>query len=253
MSGAVVLAATAAMRAGAGYATAGITHSVDYAVSAAVPEVLTQVVSDGDVLGPDALDRFAGVLDRAEALAIGPGLGRGDEQAALVERTLDRIDMPVVVDADGLNVLAGRTERLRARSAPTVITPHPAELARLLETTTSEVQSDRLSSAIDAAHRWQCTVVLKGFRTLTADASGRVVVNPTGGPELATAGTGDVLTGLIVALLAAGLHPFEAAWAGAYIHGVAGSIAAERGDPAGVVAGDVARHLPHARARITQP
>jgi ADP-dependent NAD(P)H-hydrate dehydratase / NAD(P)H-hydrate epimerase len=252
MSGAVVLAATAAMRMGAGYVTAGITHSVDNAVSAALPEALTKVVSDREVLGPEALDRFADVLDRAQALAIGPGLGRGDDQAHLLEQALARIDLPLVVDADGLNVLAGRTEHLRAREAPAVITPHPAELARLLATTTSEVQGDRLSSATEAAHRFECTVVLKGFRTLTADASGRVVVNPTGGPELATAGTGDVLTGIVAALLAAGLHPFEAAWAGAHIHGLAGSGAAELGGPAGVIAGDVAARIPDARARISR-
>lgn len=251
MSGAVVLAATAAMRMGAGYVTAGITRSVDDALSAAVPEAVSTIVSDTDALGVDALDRFAGVLDRAQALAIGPGLGRGDEQTVLVAEALDRIDRPVVVDADALNVLAGRTEHLRARVAPAVITPHPAELARLLEISTSDVQADRLACATEAATRWQCTVVLKGFRTLTANASGRVVVNPTGGPELATAGTGDVLTGIIAALLAAGLGPFEAAWTGAYVHGVAGSIAAEGRDPSGVVAGDVAGHLPDARISIS--
>jgi ADP-dependent NAD(P)H-hydrate dehydratase / NAD(P)H-hydrate epimerase len=251
MSGAVVLSATAALRMGAGYVTAGTTRSVDDSLSAALPEALTTVVSDTDVLGVDALDRFADVLDRAQALAIGPGLGRGDEQAALVEGVLARIDLPLVVDADGLNVLAGRTEHLRARTAPAVITPHPAELARLLGVATSDVQGDRLTSATEAAHRFQCTVVLKGFRTLIADSSGRVVVNPTGGAELATAGTGDVLTGVVAALLAAGLRPFDAAWSGVYVHGAAGSIAAEALDPSGVVAGDVARHLPEARARIS--
>jgi hydroxyethylthiazole kinase-like uncharacterized protein yjeF len=251
MSGAVVLSATAALRMGAGYVTAGTTRSVDDSLSAALPEALTTVVSDTDVLGSDALGRFADVLDRAQALAIGPGLGRGDEQAALVEAALARIDLPMVVDADGLNVLAGRTQHLRARNAPAVVTPHPAELARLLGVATSDVQRDRLASATEAAKRFQCTVVLKGLRTLIADPSGRVVVNPTGGAELATAGTGDVLTGIVAALLAAGLRPFEAAWSGAYVHGVAGSIAAEELDASGVVAGDVARHLPAARVRIS--
>jgi ADP-dependent NAD(P)H-hydrate dehydratase / NAD(P)H-hydrate epimerase len=253
MSGAVVLASAAALRMGAGYVTAGTTRAVDETLSAALPEALTQIVSDTEVLGLDALERFASVLDRAQALAIGPGLGRGDSQAALVEAALERIDLPIVVDADGLNVLAGRTERLRARTAPAVLTPHPAELARLLDISTADVQSDRLGRATEAAERFGCTVVLKGFRTLVGEPSGRVVVNPTGGPELATAGTGDVLTGAIAALLAAGVSSFEAAWAGVYIHGLAGSSAAGGRDPSGVVAGDVASHLPEARALVARP
>jgi len=251
MSGAMVLAATAAVRTGAGYVTAGVTPAVDAVVSTAIPEVLTQVVADGDVLGPEALDVFASVVERAGALAVGPGLGRGAPQAALVTRVLDEVMLPVVVDADGLNVLARDTGALQKRAAPAVLTPHPGELARLLEVSTEEIQDDRLGHVRRAAEHFGCIVLLKGFRTLVAAPDGTVVVNPTGGPELATAGTGDVLTGAIATLLAAGVDPFEGAWMGAYLHGLAGSVAAERG-PRGVAAGDVAQALPEAAARLTR-
>jgi len=251
MSGAMVLAASAAVRAGAGYVTAGVTPAVDAVLSVALPEVLTHAVTDGDVLGPECLDAFGPVVDRAGVLAVGPGLGRGEAQAGLVGRVLDEVTLPVVIDADGLNVLAGETDALQKRDAPCVLTPHPAELARLLEVTTAEIQDDRPGSVRRAAERFGCIVLLKGFRTLVAEPEGMVVVNPTGGPELATAGTGDVLTGAIATLLAAGIDAFESAWMGAYLHGLAGSVAAERG-VRGVSAGDVAQALPEAAARLTR-
>jgi len=250
MSGAIILAADAAVRAGAGYATAGVTQSVDAVVSMAVPEVLTQVVTDDDVLGPDALDSFAAVVGRSDVLGVGPGLGRGEPQAALVARVLAEVDLPVVLDADALNVLAGDTGGLQERTAPCVLTPHPAELARLLEVSTAGIQDDRLGCVRRAAQRFGCIVVLKGHRTLVARPDGTVVVNPTGGPELATAGTGDVLTGTIATLVAAGIDPFESAWMGAYLHGLAGGVAARHG-VRGVIAGDVARALPEAAALLT--
>jgi hydroxyethylthiazole kinase-like uncharacterized protein yjeF len=250
MSGAVTLAARAAVRAGAGYATAGVTEAVETIVSVTIPEVLTRVVSESDVLGPDALDALKPVLDRADVLAIGPGLGTGAAQTELVAKVLEAVELPVVVDADGLNVLVRRTEPLIARSGPAVITPHPGELGRLLETSTKEIQSDRLAAARAAADHFQCVVVLKGFRSLIARPGGDVVVNPTGGPELATAGTGDVLTGVVAALAAGGLDVFDAAWAATYVHGLAGSIAAERLGVTGVLAGDVAESLPAAIERL---
>ena len=262
MPGAAILAARAAMRMGCGYATLGTVGSVRSVAEGLLPEVLTQDISPDDVLGPEALDRFADVLEGADALAIGPGLGRGEKQASLVERALREVPVPMVLDADGLNVLEDRVGALADRDGTVVITPHPAELARLLGRTTEEVQRDRVAAARDAAGAFGCIVVLKGHRTLIArpdgwvesTASGRrrvvnpgrtwVVVNPTGGPELATAGTGDVLTGAIAALLP--FDPdwgFAAAWAGAYVHGVAGGLAADRFGPAGVVAWDVAENL----------
>ena len=238
MSGAVILAAAGAMRAGAGYVTAGLTDQVQPIVAGSIPEVLTRVLTTDENLGPQSLEEFKPILERATALAIGPGLGQGDGQRDLITNALSTIQMPIVLDADGLNVLVGHTGPLTDRTAPTVITPHPAELARLLGVGVDEIQDDRVTAVRDATARFGCVVVLKGFRTLIA-AGEHLVVNPTGGPSLATAGTGDVLTGVIATFLGQGLDPFDAAVVGAYIHGLAGDISGDEG----VVAGDVAENI----------
>jgi NAD(P)H-hydrate epimerase len=246
MSGAAILAARGAMRMGAGYATLGVPAAIRSTIIAKLPEVLTSAVTQDAHLGTDALRNFKSVLDRADSLALGCGLGQGDDQRGLVQAVLREVPQPIVLDADGLNVLAGDTGPLQERSAPTVLTPHPAELARLLECPTESVQADRLRVAREAAESFGCVVVLKGHRSVISASDGRAVINPSGSPELATAGTGDVLTGAIAALLAAGLDAFEAAWAAAFVHGVAGSIAGERVGRSGVVAWDVAEALPAA-------
>jgi hydroxyethylthiazole kinase-like uncharacterized protein yjeF len=253
MSGAMVLAAKAAGRAGAGYITAGVTAGVDPIVSQSIPEVLTRTVATDPVLGVDSLKAFAEVLERADSVAIGPGLGSGSDQASLVLAALSEVEMPVVIDADGLNVLVDSTATLSARSFPTVLTPHPGELARLLGISTRDIQGDRLGSVRRAADSFGSIVVLKGHRTITARPGGDAVVNPTGGPELATAGTGDVLTGIVAALLAQGLGDFEAAWCAAYLHGLAGAAAADRFGGHGVLAGDVAEAVPEAVRAVRLP
>ena len=249
LSGAALLCARGAARAGAGYVILGAPDEVERAAAAGLPEVIKRPLGGPDVLGPEALAGFSGVLERASALALGPGLGQGPGQSELVERAVAEVALPLVVDADALNALAKDPGALTARRAPCVITPHPGELARLLGTTSAEVQADRLAAARGAAERFGCVVLLKGMRTVVAEPSGRAVVNPTGGPELATAGTGDVLTGVVARLLAAGLEPFAAAWAAAFVHGLAGTEAARRSGP-GVLAGDVAEALPKAAASL---
>lgn len=240
MSGAPILTARAAARAGAGYVTLGASAGTQRAASAGAPEIITRVVTDSDVLGSEALEAFADVIARADCVAIGPGLGTGAGPRSLVSRALKEIEAPVVLDADGLNVLAEDTSVASAREAPLVITPHPAELARLLGTSTSEVVAARMDAARRAAERMGCVVVAKGYRSVVAEPSGRWVVNPTGGPALATAGTGDVLTGVVAALLAGGLDAFTAAYAAVWVHG-----ATAAGLPAaGTIAGDVAEALP---------
>ncbi|MDQ3981647.1 MAG: NAD(P)H-hydrate dehydratase [Actinomycetota bacterium] len=243
--GAALLTCRGAGRMGAGYVTLGSTRSVTAAATVAAPELLTRAAGEGNVLGPEALDRLGPALDRAGALAIGPGIGVGDAQSALCERALREVGAPIVLDADALNVLAETPGALVARSSPAVLTPHPAELARLLGVDTPEVTGDRLGGARRAAERFGCIVVAKGHRTIVTDGSTSLVV-PTGGPDLATAGTGDVLTGAVAALLAAGLDPFDAAWCAAYVHGVAGEMAGR-----GALAWDVAEALGKARSRFT--
>ena len=241
MSGAVILAARGAMRAGAGYVTAGVTSGIQATVSSSVPEVLTRALTQEEGLGPESLEEFKPVLERATALAIGPGLGKGRSQEELVKAVLSSVDLPIVVDADGLNVLSSDPTVLSERDGACVITPHPAELARLMGGSVEDIQTDRVAAAERAASRFGCVVLLKGFRSIIAGGD-RLVVNPTGGPSLATAGTGDVLTGVVATFLAQGLEAFDAAVAGAYVHGLAGDISGEEG----VVAGDVADSLPFA-------
>jgi ADP-dependent NAD(P)H-hydrate dehydratase / NAD(P)H-hydrate epimerase len=207
-----------------------------------------------EVLGPDALYALADAIARADAVAVGPGIGTGDGQRAFVERLLATVDVPVVLDADALNVLAADTSPLsgrgRRRTPNVVITPHPAELARLLGADTDEVQRDRVGAARDAAARFAATVVLKGWRSVVAAPpleGGGIAVCPTGGPELATAGTGDVLTGAIAGLGGGR----DAARAAVYVHGLAGTVAGERRGRSGVVAWDVAEALPGAWERIS--
>ncbi len=242
MTGAALLTARAALRAGSGYVNLVTTEAVRAAAAEAIPEVVVHVV-DGDVLGPHALESSKELLAHADAVAVGPGIGKAASQRELVERLFAEVDLPIVADADALNVAATDTSLLEDRSAPLVVTPHPAELARLLATSTSEVQSERLAATTEAARRFGCVVLLKGHRSLVGAPDGLVVVNPSGGPELATAGTGDVLTGVCASYLAAGLDPLTATWASAYVHGVAGSIAASDRGARGVVAWDVAEKV----------
>jgi len=246
MSGAALLTSRAAARMGAGYVTLVSTPYVDHAKQSRLPETVSRIATGHAELGPEVLTDFAGDFARADAVAIGPGLGEGPRQRALVEAALVALDVPLVLDADALNVLGEDTAPLVKRTEATVITPHPGEMGRLLQLSGGEVQSDRLGSARRAASKLGCVVVLKGAFTIVAGPDGSAVVNPTGGPELATAGTGDVLTGVVGALLAERLDATSAAVAGVFVHGLAGAAAATAAGGRGVVAWDVAEALPAA-------
>ena len=252
MTGAALLAARAAFRGGSGYVDLVSTEAVRRAASEAVPEVVIRVASDGDVLDGDALDRASDLVGGANAVAVGPGLGTGSPQRRLIERVMTEMDVPVVADADALNALAEDPSIVEDRTAPLVLTPHPAELGRLLGTSTADVQAERLAAVTEASRRFGSVVVLKGHRSLIGGPDGHVVVDPSGGPELATAGTGDVLTGLCAAYLASGLDPMTAAWASVYVHGAAGALAALDRGSRGVVAWDVAENLGDAADRIVE-
>jgi len=234
---------------GAGYVTLVSTPYVDHAKKSLLPETVSRI-SGHPELGPEVLADFAGDFERADAVAIGPGLGEGPRQRALVVAALDGIDVPLVLDADALNVLGEDTTPLVKRTDATVITPHPGEMGRLLQLSGGEVQSDRLGSVRRTASELECVVVLKGAGTIVAGPDGSAVVNPTGGPELATAGTGDVLTGVVTTLLAEGLDAVAAAVAGVFVHGLAGAAAARAVGGRGVVAWDVAEALPIAAAEL---
>jgi hydroxyethylthiazole kinase-like uncharacterized protein yjeF len=255
LTGAPRMAAYAAMRSGAGYVTACVPRSSQTILaSAGPPELMTRGLPDDDDggLSAEGMESVLEAAERGGALALGPGLGRSDGAVAFARRLAREADVALVLDADGLNAHAGRLRELAARSAPTVLTPHAGELGRLLELDSEKIERERLRYVRAAAELAGAVVVLKGDDTLIADPSGRVAVSPGGSPALATAGTGDVLTGVIAALLSQGLDPFAAAAAGVWLHAAAGREAARRqGAAEGVVASDVIAALPAARAGRT--
>jgi len=244
LSGAPALASLAAARAGAGYVTAAIPASLDPILSARLLEVMTLPLPESDgALAPESARPVLERSEREDALVLGPGIGRSDGAVELARELAARARLPLVLDADGLGAHAGRLAPLADREAPTVLTPHEGELARLLGVGAGEVGARRLELARAAAAQAAAIVVLKGDDTLVADPGGRVAVSPGGAPALATAGTGDVLSGTIAALLAKRLGAWEAACAGVLAHLRAGRLAAEPSGPDGVLASDVAARL----------
>jgi hydroxyethylthiazole kinase-like uncharacterized protein yjeF len=239
MAGAPTLLGRGARRAGAGLLVIAVPASIAARVGAAVPEALTVSLpeADGGIV-PAAVDTCKRWLDEASALAIGPGLGRARGTQEAVRGLLAAYAGPVVVDADGLFAL-GTGEPLADRSGPTLITPHAGEFARLAP----DASGTRLHRAAERASRWGATVLLKGNYTVIAGPHGRLAVNPTGVPALASGGTGDVLTGVAGALLAQRLDPFDAARLAAWVHGRAGALAVRALGPVSVAAGDVADRL----------
>ena len=229
LTGAPALAAAAAQRAGAGYVT--------IAADADIPHRPVEVMQRG-------LDEVDTLLERATAVILGPGLG--PDHAALARRLYARIEVPLVLDADGLNAFAGR--EFPRRSAPTVLTPHAGELKRLVG---GDPKAHRLTCARAGAQHAGAILVLKGDDTLVVDGE-RTAISPGGAPGLATAGTGDVLSGVIAALLARGTEPFHAACAGVFAHLRAGQLAAEPHGPDGVIASDVVARLPEAIGSATR-
>jgi ADP-dependent NAD(P)H-hydrate dehydratase / NAD(P)H-hydrate epimerase len=183
---------------------------------------------------------------------VGPGLGRSGETMEVVRRIVATSPAPVVLDADGLFAFAGQAARLAERRAGLVVTPHAGEFGRLVGMSAEDATADRVGHARAAARECRCAVLFKGAPTVVAEPGGRVRVSPTGGPALSTGGTGDVLTGTIAALLARGLEPEDAAAVGAYVHGMAGDLAALRTGE-GTTASDVLASLPVAFARLSHP
>lgn len=252
LTGAAALCARAALRGGAGVVTLGIPESLNAVMEVKLTEVMTLPLPDDGYGSPaeEAAERVLADMEYYDILALGPGLGRREGAVRLVQALLENAVRPVVLDADGINAAALERESLQGRKDPTVITPHPGELGRLLEKGAGEVQSTRLESAREAAEAYRCLVVLKGANTLIAEPGGDVYINPLMLPALATAGSGDVLTGCIAALWAQGLSALDAAVCGVYLHGEAAVIAAGIVGPVGMTAGDVVSHLPLAWAGL---
>jgi NAD(P)H-hydrate epimerase len=248
MTGAVCLASMAAMRAGAGYVTACVPDALNDIFEIKLTEVMSLPLPDD---GGAHTEAGAGdVIDRAGSrggtLVIGPGLGRTGGAVAFARRLVAEAPVAIVLDADGLNAHAGRLDALAGRDHPAILTPHAGELARLLEVESDAVNAARLEHVREAARRSGAIVVLKGDDTLVAEPEGRVAISRGGSPGLATAGTGDVLSGVLAAFLARGMAPFDAACAAVFAHAEAGRRAAALlGGPDGVIASDVVDALPH--------
>jgi ADP-dependent NAD(P)H-hydrate dehydratase / NAD(P)H-hydrate epimerase len=247
LTGAPCMASESAMRAGAGYVTALVPASLNQIFEARLLEVMTVSMPDADgSLQPSGAGRVLERATRADALVLGPGLGREPGAFQLAKQVAREAQLPLLLDADGLNAHAGDLASLAGRTAPAVLTPHAGELARLLETDSQAIGAQRLRSARRAASAARSIVVLKGDDTIVAEPSGLVGVSPGGSSALATAGTGDVLSGLIGAYLAKRMDPFHAACAGVLVHAHAGRIAASEIGAEGVIARDVIEALPRA-------
>ena len=253
------MAGKAALRGGAGLVTVAVAEPVQPIVAAAQAEYMTEslpATSAGTVsLETVRGGRIAQVTAGKTVLALGPGLGTQDETKEFVHRVVANAELPVVLDADGLNAFAGKAEQLaQKRTAHLVVTPHPGEMARLVRKTTAEVQRDRVSCAKEAARQWLAFVVLKGFHTVLASPDGQVFVNTTGDAGLAKGGSGDVLTGLLAAMIAQfGTKDLLRVLAlGVYLHGRAAELLSRQSDASGVLAGEVADAIPYARRKLME-
>ncbi|UCF81547.1 MAG: NAD(P)H-hydrate dehydratase [Acidobacteriota bacterium] len=255
--GAPLLAARAALRSGVGLATLAVPESFVEELTAKFPELMVEPLPQNGTPGicEGALLRALDLAKEKSAVALGPGLGLHPETRAFVSAFVKQCPVPMVLDADALNALAdGQMEALGERKAEVILTPHPGEMARLLDTSNEEVQGDRIKAALQLAKAQNAFVVLKGYRTVCALPDGYVYLNSTGNPGMATAGSGDALTGIIGAFAAnRKLHTLPtAAFAGTYLHGLAGDLAAHKVTEAALTTGDIIEHMPRAIKRIAE-
>ena len=247
-TGAAVLTSMSALRSGCGLVTLGIPRSLNTICEIKLTEVITRPLPETEAatLGLEAEDEIMDWVEQVDALAIGPGLAEHPETGALIRKLIMTVDKPMVIDADGLNVLDGDSSVLGKRQFPTVITPHPGEMSRLLGISTSEVLKNRVGISRGTAVKHGVVVVLKCAGTIIAGPDGSVFVNPTGNSGMASAGVGDVLTGVIGSLISQKMACLDAAKAGVYLHGLAGDIAKTNKGEAALVAGDLLDSLPQA-------
>jgi hydroxyethylthiazole kinase-like uncharacterized protein yjeF len=245
-TGAAAMTAVSAMRAGAGLVTLGIAESLNPIVETQVLEVMTAPLAECEygILADVAIDDIAKLVDGKNCLAIGPGIGQAPATRSLVKKILSRVEAPMIIDADGLNNIAGQTQLLKKSKAPVILTPHPGEMARLIETSPAAVQQNRLACARDFAANCGVHVVLKGAATVIAHPDGSAYINPTGNPGMASGGMGDVLTGVIAGLIAQGFAPKAATHAAVYLHGAAADTLARTVGPIGYLAGEVMNAIP---------
>ena len=239
-TGAAAMAAMGALRSGAGLVYLGVPESI-YSIEAVklTEPVVFPLPDDDGKLSAQSIEKISELLPKMDAVLVGCGLGQSEGTLSVVLHILKNAKCPVILDADGINVLAGHMDILRGRKYPTVLTPHDGEFVRI----GGKIGEDRLSSASDFAKAWNCIVLLKGHRTCITDGQA-YYINPTGNPGMAVGGSGDVLAGIIVSLIGQGLMPLDAAAAAAWLHGAAGDICAEEIGQYGMLPTDMLQVLP---------
>ncbi|MDD5668833.1 MAG: NAD(P)H-hydrate dehydratase [Candidatus Omnitrophica bacterium] len=247
-SGAAVLCGWAALRSGAGLVTVGIPRSLNNALIKIKPlELMTVPLSETKekTLSYSGYRAILNCIRKLDIVVVGPGLSQNKETQKLIRKLVSTVIKPVIIDADGLNALAGHLSCLSGKRI-VVLTPHSGEMARLCGIKVDEVEKNRKRIAVDFALKYGITLVLKGAGTIVVDGKKKLYINNTGNPGMATAGSGDVLTGIIASFLAQGLEPFEAAKYAVYIHGLAGDCAAREKTQLGMIASDIIEKIPQA-------
>ena len=247
-TGAAVMAGKAALKMGAGLVTAGVPKSCLPIVARSMMELMTEPLPETEkgTLSVEALPEILRLLEEKDALMLGPGISTNESTKELILSLLTRLRIPVVLDADALNILASNSDVLKSLSKPAVVTPHPGEFARLVKLSTNEVLSKRLELVPRFAAKYGIYVVLKGYKTLTATPEGKTFINPTGNPGMATAGSGDVLSGMIASMIIQEKNILDAILAAVYVHGLSGDIGAARLGEKSLTAGNMITYLPAA-------
>jgi NAD(P)H-hydrate epimerase len=254
LTGAAALCSLGALRVGAGRVTIATARTIVPILASKLTEVMTMPLAESkeQSISLQALSELLVAIDRADVIVIGPGLSQQSQTKQLVRRLLSSIIKPCVVDADALNALAEDPGLLKRLVNPMVLTPHPGEMGRLVALSAADVQRDRERLATEFATKYRSIVVLKGHGTIVANIDGERWINSTGNPGMASAGMGDVLAGMIGGLLGQGLRAYDAARLGAYLHGLAGDLAAQARGPIGLIASDLLDTIPGAIRRYQQ-
>ncbi len=252
LSGAALLAASGALRTGAGLVTLGIPKSLNPVVAAKLTEVMTLPLPETrqKTLSLKAESLIINFCRKVNVVALGPGLSQNKETSNLIKRLIKKIKLPLVLDADGINAIKGKGSFILQRKGDTIITPHPGEMGRLINLSVKKIQSARRQIAQKIAFQFKAVVVLKGHDTVVASPDWKTFINPTGSAAMATGGMGDVLTGIIASFIAQGLSPFSASKLAVYTHGLAADWVVKEKGQRGVIASDIIDKLPSVLKRI---
>jgi len=248
MTGAAALASTGALLSGSGLVTLGIPKSLNPIMEVKLTEVMTKPLpeTDDQTLSEGAFSKIMKFAGKANCIAIGPGLSRNSGTEKLIKELIASLDKPMVLDADGINALEGNARILSSAKAPIVITPHCGEMARLISLSRESIIKAKEKVAKNFANKYNVVCVLKSHRTVVAEPKGKIYVNLTGNPGMASGGAGDILTGMIASFIGQGIKPFDAARLGVFLHGFAGDLAAKEKGEISLIASDILNKLPQA-------